>query len=177
MKNFIGRSMTVITCIIMGISLNGCGALMNVANTVNEAAYSLRIETPGRRMEVKLTNTELIENGKQFMMEFLLTNHGQEIGTYWIGKETGGSPMIAYDNMGTASTVHITWGNSNTWATGQIGATLPDNVPVLMKVFVSNFNPQATMFSQIKFFASCGSFNVPCEGAAGSFIFRNVPIR
>ena len=173
MRKIFERSMAVITCVVLGMGLSGCGALMNVATAVNEVANSMTVETPGRRMGVQVQNVELIENGKQVMIEFLLNNRGQDIGNYWLGKATN-DPMVAYDNLGTKANVRIVWGDKNTLATGMIGAGLPGNTPILIKVFVYNFNPQATHFSQIKFFGSC---DYSCDGATGAYILKNVPIQ
>jgi len=173
MRKIFEWSMAILTCMVLGISLNSCAALMNVATAVN----GMTIETPGRRMGVQVQNMELTENGKQLVISFLLTYQGQDISTYWIGKTTN-EQMEAYDNLGTKATVRMYWGDKDTggpgMGTGEIGSRLPGNTPVLMKVVVKDFNPQATRFTQIKFYGRC--VNVQCEGANGAFIFKNVPI-
>ena len=177
-KNF-ERSMTVITCIVLGMGLNSCDVLMKAAEVSNALATPttpvMTVETPGKRMVVQAQNVELIENGKQVMVSFLLTNRGQDISDYSLGRDY--EEMVAYDNLGTKATVYLVWGEKNTWASGSnIRASLPGNTPVLIKAIIFNFNPQATHFTQIKFFGYCHGYNELCEGAKGAYIFKNVQI-
>jgi hypothetical protein len=144
--------------------MNGCGALTTIATAVNSPS----IETPSRRMEVQLINTELIANGEQFLVEFLLTNHGQNIASYYLG-HTHWKACEAYDNLGNRTTnikVYIGDREENSFS-------VPQNTPVKIKVIISGVNSKATSFSNISITADCVG---NCEGIAGSYVFKNISI-
>jgi hypothetical protein len=126
----------------------------------------VHIETPNRRMGVKLTNMELINNGKDFLLEFLLTNSGQDINDYSF---YGGysSESMAYDNLGTKLIVDVGFNgrNASEWSSGASGP-IPGNIPIKIRVGVYKINPRATHLTQIR-----------VKGSDGFFIFKNVPLR
>lgn len=153
-----------ITCAVLGISLNSYEAV----NATAPAPGSTPVSTPSRRMTVQMTNTgELINGGKTFILEFLLTNHGDDIRTYQIRDDVSNSNQVAYDNLGNKCKVYAEMGGSDS-----NNAPLPGQTPVKVRVLVTGFSPQATSFSRITISGFCGYET--CEGAAGDYIFKNI---
>ena len=135
---------------------------------------NLKIETPARRFGLQLTNYELIENGKQFMMELSLTNSGQDISSYDFAGGYG-TYSYAYDNLGNKMDINIIWGNQQSRpAAGHVRDAIPSNTPIALKVIVYDINPRATLLTQIRI----NGFAYPSiPGTEGDFIIRNVPLR
>jgi hypothetical protein len=164
-----------VTYVLLGITLNSCGVLSTAATVTNEPAdaVGVNVSTPSRRMAVQMTNNgELIDNGKTFMLEFLLTNHGEDINDYRFYP----SKFEAYDNLGNECNVNLIWGQKRTHGGNLINGTFPGRTPVKIQVLVSGFSSQASSFSRIKFEASAYSSN-HSEGSEGDFVFKNVMIR
>jgi len=185
MKKLITRSMPVIACIVLGISLNGCGALATVANAVNEVANTtnessnnMRIETPSQRFTVQVTNMELIENGAHLMVDLLLTYRGQDIKAYsFFGGGLSGGPSYAIDNLGNRMEITVVWNghSSRQWA-GEVREPIPGDTPIKIQVIVINVQPNATKLAQIRINAI--DYSSPKNtGIDGDFIIRNVPLR
>jgi hypothetical protein len=171
-NQFMKLGMLAVTCALLGMMLNGCGVLSTVATATSELADALGVyvSTPSRRMAAQVTNNgELIENGKTFMLEFLLTNNGEDIKTYSMRDDINGTNQVAYDNLGNKCKVYAQVGGEYNYA------PLPGQTPVKIKVFVTGFSSQATSFSRITVSGFC-SYQT-CDGAQGDYVFKNVMIR
>jgi hypothetical protein len=161
-----GWGMLAVTCALLGMPVSSRGSL---AAITQEPARGPGVSTPSRRMAVQVTNAgELIDNGKTFMLEFLLTNHGEDIKSYQIRDDISGSNQVAYDNQGNKCKVYAKVGGDYHYA------PLPGQTPVKVKVFVTGFSSQAASFSRITVSGFC-SYQT-CDGAEGDYVFKNVMI-
>ncbi|MDR2776211.1 MAG: hypothetical protein LBC19_16050 [Tannerella sp.] len=159
--------MLTVTCIALGIPVNSHG-IVNMA--VSESTRGPSVSTPSRRMEVQVTNIDLIDNGKTFLLEFWLINHGEEIYDYRFYHS-----YDAYDNFGNQCAVNIIWGQKKTHGANTINGKFPEQTPVKMQMTITGFDSWASSFSQIKFKAEAYSSN-NSEGSEGDYIFRNIAI-
>jgi hypothetical protein len=171
-NQFMKLGMLAVTCALLGIMLNSCGVLSTVATVRSELADALGIyvSTPSPKMIVQMTNNgELIENGKTFMLEFLLTNNtGVDIKTYQFRADLSDSNQVAYDNLGNKCEVYAKIGGDYDYA------PLPVQTPVKVRVFVTGFSSEATSFSRITISGFCS--HQTCEGTPDDYISRNLTI-
>ena len=165
---------------------------------------NVSIETP-RRMEVKLTNLELIDGieirsgystgrEKQLKIDFLLTNRGQDINNYYLGPQrsssnsgyyspyntnnNSSSAPTSYDDFGTTLNVKIISGSGNT-NSGYFSSGGWNDIylPGNTPVLVSLL---ITGFNpkatHLTLIRFFGSCS-SCEGAEGAFTFKNIPLQ
>ena len=140
---------------------------------------NLKIETPNsRRFKLQLTNWESIENGATFLMDFILTNLGQDINDYGITGSWSDQSSYAYDNLGNKLRINIDISGKSTQATGSVRVSIPGNTPIKVQVGITNINSKATHLTQIRLNGYCwGSSDPACAGTNGDFIIRNMPLR
>jgi hypothetical protein len=134
------------------------------------------VSTPARRMSVTVTRAELIENGAKFLLEFMLTNNGEDIGLYDIYGGYGSDNSMAYDNMGNKAQVYISFGNGNSSSADFARNPLPGNNPKKVTATITGFSPQATSFTRIKIHGRAYPA-LDALDANGDYLFKNVAIR
>ena len=105
---------------------------------------NLKIVSSTRQMEVEFVKSELSSNGKVFILEFLVTNLGQDQTWNFVYED-----QEAIDNLGNKGFVHISSYPNNRWGTGggnQASNLLQRNTPVNIKIEISGVSSQATYF-------------------------------
>jgi len=154
----------------LGKSIDNVLGTEEVTNTSGTEANSskITITTPHRNLKVNVLSA--ISNGDEFLLEFTITNVGEDIKGYYLMDGSSGK-TIAFDNLGNQCYETILFGNVRSKNNGYAENTLINGVPVKVVVTITKFGTNATSFSQIKIGAGTDIWKI-----ANHFVFKNVPI-
>lgn len=142
------------------------------ASTPADDSPKMTLSTPHKNLQVKVIG--VARSGEGVVLEFTITNVGDNIKDYRLSAYGSGNAE-AYDNLGNQCRIDILFGKSESWHGGTAGGSLPNNVPVKIRVLLSRFSSQATSFSQIRIGGEAWDHGMT-DRPDGSFIFKNVPI-
>lgn len=131
--------------------------------------------TPHKNIRVKLLSAEMA--GNNFIVEFIITNTGQDIKDYRIsGCSSGGcSHTQAFDNVGNQCGVNVIFGASESWHGGTAGSSLLTDSPIKVRVILGRFSSKATSISQLRLKGVNHDYQAT-YAEEGYFIFKNIPI-
>jgi hypothetical protein len=140
-----------------------------VSKQTEVAGSTVTYSTPHKLLQVNLLGAEM--SGNNYVMEFTITNNGEDIETYRLEGNYQGSK--AYDNLGNECDIQVIFGQGYSISGAAAQNTLLSGVPAKVKVALSGFGSKATSFAQvrIKAYAYGGTFK-----PNGDFRVNNLPI-
>jgi len=182
-------SLLAITCMMLGISLNACGTLVNAANAINQTAYNqstLVIKPISNQIDLRFESC--IRDGKSVIITYYLRNN---TGKNFRMLNIGGSTSWCPNGQGEYTTIVDDRGNNYNTAIGDrdytshelagerkregsINVTLPNDIWVKGIYTIYNVDPAANSFQIVNIaFDQYGGGNLCYDASYG---FKNLPI-
>lgn len=138
------------------------------SNNTQDNTAEIAITTPHKNLKVDILSA--VSNGDEFLLEFTITNTGDDIKGYCL-MDGNSDKTIAFDNLGNQCSVTLLFGNVRSKNNGHAENTLLNGVPVKVIATITKFGPNATSFSQVKIGAGTDIWKI-----ANHFVFKNIPI-
>lgn len=138
------------------------------SNNTQDNTAKITVTTPHKNLKVNVLSA--VSNGSEFLLEFTITNLGEDIKGYCL-MDGNSDKTIAFDNLGNQCSATLLFGNVRSKNNGYAENTLLNGVPIKVVVTITKFGTNATSFSQIKIGAGTDTWKI-----ANHFVFKNVPI-
>lgn len=141
-------------------------------NEIQNNTPKMTVTTPHKNLLLNFTGASM--SGERYILEFTITNKGDDIKDYRLSGQGSGS-ADAYDDLGNQCRVDVIFGRNESWHGGTAGGNLLNDTPVKITILLSRFGSKAASFSQIRIKGETWDHGYT-DRPDGNFVFKNVPI-